>query len=240
MQILYASHLDPETRFELPDEGDELLPGVLCGRPAQLFTPAYWAMMARRHALHGTYGNFKTGRNLLEEYIHCILGGYGVTGEMSAAAAEHVIGSGIIECGASAADYESLLSEPLIVLGRTVRYRFPRQKAQFIAASIADVRKLEARDLDDLSLRGELMSLPGVGPKIASWIVRNDRGSDDVAIVDVHITRVGKFMGLFAEKATPTKNYFEMERAFLAFAHAIGIRASILDHMMWDVMRTAS
>jgi endonuclease III len=41
------------------------------------------------------------------------------------------------------------------------------------------------------------MSLPGIGPKTASWIARNWLDADDVAILDIHIMRVGQVIGLF-------------------------------------------
>ena len=44
---------------------------------------------------------------------------------------------------------------------------------------------------EPLSLREFLLQLHGIGYKTASWIVRNFTGSDDVAIVDIHLRRAG-------------------------------------------------
>jgi thermostable 8-oxoguanine DNA glycosylase len=86
-------------------------------------------------------------------------------------------------------------------------------------------------------LRDALVTLPGVGPKTASWIVRNWRGSDEVSILDVHILRAGRTLGIFPEEWRVERNYRELEEAYLAFARDIGARASILDSVMWMTMR---
>ena len=81
------------------------------------------------------------------------------------------------------------------------------------------------------------MELPGIGPKTASWIVRNWLGSDDVAILDVHVLRAGILMGLFPEDCRLPKDYEVLEKKFLDFARAIQVRASLLDAIMWRDMR---
>jgi thermostable 8-oxoguanine DNA glycosylase len=81
------------------------------------------------------------------------------------------------------------------------------------------------------------MQLPGVGPKTASWIVRNYRGSDEIAIVDIHIARACRAAGLTSARLTPSTDYFAIEDRFLQFASALGVPASYLDHLMWNVMR---
>ena len=63
--------------------------------------------------------------------------------------------------------------------------------------------------------------------------------SDSVAIIDIHIYRAGLLMGLYHSSETPAKHYFKMERRFLEFANAIGVRASILDALIWRQMKDA-
>jgi hypothetical protein len=86
-------------------------------------------------------------------------------------------------------------------------------------------------------LRDRLAELPGIGLKTASWIVRNYRGSSEVAIIDVHILRAGRHIGLFAQDQEPQRHYRELEAAFLAFATALEVPAAMLDGLMWDYMR---
>lgn len=237
MQVAFASRMDPSTRFELPDEDEDVMPGVPWGRPSQFFTPAYWVVRSKAHERLETYGRFKTGRCLVEEYAHCLLGGHGITAEMGWAAFKRIAGSGLLFGNATPERYEALLVEPLVVNGRMIRYRFPRRKAGQLAAGVPVVARFAEMELTDLELRTRLMELPGVGPKTASWVVRNHRGSDDVAIIDIHIARAGKRMGLFDDGAHPARNYFGMERSFLEFANAVQVRASVLDQMMWDIIR---
>ena len=90
---------------------------------------------------------------------------------------------------------------------------------------------------DGRELRSQLVEITGIGPKTGSWIVRNHLGSDDVAILDVHITRASIAAGVFPETADPTRNYFKLEVRFLEFCAAIDEPASRVDAIMWDYMR---
>ncbi|MGY3221470.1 thermostable 8-oxoguanine DNA glycosylase [Bradyrhizobium sp. USDA 4512] len=81
------------------------------------------------------------------------------------------------------------------------------------------------------------MKIPGVGPKTASWITRNWLGSDEVAILDIHIIRAGVLIGLFGRQQSVPRDYDVMEARFLAFAAALNVRPSLLDAVMWREMR---
>ena len=80
-----------------------------------------------------------------------------------------------------------LLTTPLEVGGRSIRYRFPDQRATRIAGSMERLRTHPPKTDCPFEMRNDLMTYPGVGPKTASWIVRNLTGSDRVAILDVHV-----------------------------------------------------
>jgi thermostable 8-oxoguanine DNA glycosylase len=67
--------------------------------------------------------------------------------------------------------------------------------------------------------------------------VRNRRRSDQVAVLDVHIVRAGRYIGLFAPTMDPARHYRLMERRFISLARALGVRAADLDSAMWQVMR---
>ena len=62
-------------------------------------------------------------------------------------------------------------------------------------------------------------------------------GSDDVAILDIHVVRACQIAGVFPRNIDLAKNYSQLEKQFLAFARGIGVRASWLDAIMWDDMR---
>jgi thermostable 8-oxoguanine DNA glycosylase len=131
----------------------------------------------------------------------------------------------------------SALKQPLTYRGRTARYRFPNQKAAIIARAIDFIDEVTLSVLSDLDLRDALMQVAGIGLKTSSFIVRNYRRSNQVAILDIHIQRAGQHIGLFSKEASVQSSYLEMERQMLLFAEAIGVDASVLDGVIWDYGR---
>jgi len=121
-----------------------------------------------------------------------------------------------------------------------VHYRFARQKSEFVRAALDAVATTAGvEDKRPVELRNWLTGLPGIGPKTASWVVRNHFGTDCVAILDVHIMRAGQFMGLFSDDARLPGDYFELESRFIRFASAISVSTALLDALMWMHMRDA-
>jgi thermostable 8-oxoguanine DNA glycosylase len=90
------------------------------------------------------------------------------------------------------------------------------------------------------ALRDDLMTFVGIGPKTASWIVRNHLDSDEVAIIDVHVLRACREMNLFPEDISLPRDYVTLERKFLNFAEAINVRSSLLDAVMWTETRASA
>jgi N-glycosylase/DNA lyase len=155
--------------------------------------------------------------------------------EVGVAAFERVRSAGLLSRLPTERECEVALAEPLVVGGRPVRYRFPKQKARYLAEGLPKL--LPPLSGDPLEAREYLRMLPGVGYKTASWIVRDWFASDNVAIIDVHIARACTAIGVFSARLSPERNYLEMETRFIAFARAIGARASLLDNIMWTHMR---
>ena len=83
-------------------------------------------------------------------------------------------------------------------------------------------------------IRDWLVDAPGVGPKTASWIVRNRFACDEVAIIDIHIRRAGEAAGVFDRRWRVERDYPKYEALFLAWAEHGGVRASILDACIWS------
>ncbi|MBQ1500343.1 MAG: hypothetical protein IIZ38_18705 [Sphingomonas sp.] len=179
--------------------------------------------------------HYRLGRSLREEVLACILGGYGIPAEVGLAAYGRLRAVPAEELY-SQATVEALLSKPLTVAGRSVRYRFAGQKARHVSASMAALNAIN-EEAPDRDLRNALVALPGIGPKTASWVVRNWRSSDHVSILDVHIIRACRALGLFQQSWRVERHYTLMEDAYLTFAQAVGARASILDSVMWMTMR---
>lgn len=220
-----------------PSAESEAMPGVRWGAFDQLFTPAFWAGRAWQLEPEQTLRNYRLGPTLAHETAACILGGYGIPAEVGLAAYRRLQQLGIPERTASADEIASLLLEPLPIGGRLVRYRFARRKAEHLAGALGLLRDARVEHLDDRGLRTFLTGVPGIGPKTASWITRNWRDSDAVAILDIHICRACVLAGVFGTSADPARDYFRLEDRFLAFAAAIDVRASILDNLMWQTMR---
>lgn len=226
--------------WQLPADGDLVLPGVRWGRVDEFPSPAYWAYQCMAKRLSGAVPDFQLGNTLAEEVGACILGGHGIPGVVGVAAFEHLKARGAF--GTETPEAQTLaawLQEPLCVRGRTVRYRFANQKARFLAAALQKLQAERAPESTGRALRDWLLAIPGVGLKTASWVARNWLRADDVAILDVHVLRVGAAIGLFAEDKTVERNYLELEDAFLRFSAALGVKASELDAVVWQEMASS-
>lgn len=233
--------VDGEYRFlDLPDPHEWVMPGVRWGAYEHALTPAFWVSRAW---LEGEpTGGFNLGRTLTEEVVICLLGGHGAPAEVGLAASTRVIAALREESTSSLSREraEELLRAPLDVRGKQVRYRFASQRAKYLAGTLPGLALIDEDNLSDVELRDALCVLPGIGPKTASWIVRNQRGSDDVAILDVHIVRACRYMGVFPSDADPARKYFDLEQRFLEFCSRVDARASLVDAVMWSTMRELS
>jgi len=237
MQVMYAVVNGALRELTLPKPDEHVLPGIRWGAFDELMTPAYWRSQAWQLAEEeGAFGDFRLGRSLVEETAACLLGGYGMPAELGLAAYGRLRARGLLIGLPSSGTLEAALSEPFQIGAVCRAYRFPRQKARYLAACLGQL-KYFAEPADDDALRDRLATLPGVGLKTASWIVRNYRASNAVAVIDIHILRAGRHIGLFDPNWTPQACYHKLERAFLRFASALGTPASLLDSIMWDQMR---
>lgn len=198
----------------------------------QLLTPAFWLGQAWQHQALGTFSDLHLGRSLVEELAACLLGGFGMPAELGLATYRRLRDRGLLNDRSSAGELERSLSEPFVLDGRPRRYRFPRQRAIFLAGCLADLDGFPEPD-DDGELRDHLTAMRGIGPKTASGIVRNYRASNAVAIIDVHILRACRHMGLFPSEWLPSKHDRQLECKFLEFAAALQTPASLLDGLIW-------
>lgn len=237
----YSVH---ERETSISDPGATVMPGVVWGRADTLFTPAYWATQARllEASTQNVCCSTRLGKTLQEEIAACILGGYGMPAELGLAAFYHLREQGLLTeiPPAPCADvlYEALCA-PLHVSGRRVQYRFAYQRSRYLNFALVALLDDGVPEVEGQGFRNWLTRFPGIGPKTASWITRNWFGSDEVAILDIHIYRAGVIAGLFRTTDSVTRDYFSMESRFLEFAHNIGVRPSMLDALMWQHMRQA-
>lgn len=237
MQI--KTHCEDGKYFEcnIPNEDIEVIPGVSWGRASTPFTPAFWRLACIANGAILDQSRYHLGTSLKEEVVACLLGGHGVTGELGLAAYNHLRLNHVVDHPHSVEHIERLLSEPLDVCGRSVRYRYPRQKAKYISAAIAYLNANSPPEDCGKSLRDWLTSISGIGYKTASWIARNWLDARDIAILDIHIHRAGVLAGIFTPNDDVTKDYLRMEESFIRLAEGIGIPANILDNQIWNELR---
>lgn len=228
------------TERYLPAAWDEVLPGVPWGEPWDVFTPAYWLTQAWMTKLGEVGTSYRARESVVEELVFCLLGGFGITAELATAAFEACEAEGLIAAREPEAEaWSRVLHQPLCLGDRQVRYRYPNQKAKFLASAMRSVGKLSIDGEDHRAMRDALMNLAGVGYKTASWVVRNVFDSDEVAILDIHLIRAGRLCGIYTPADRVEKHYREMEDRFLQFALALNIRPAALDCLIWDQMREA-
>ena len=222
----------------LPPPDAELLTGICWGNPPELFTPAYWYTQYLMRRSASSKATHRIGQTFPEELTACMLGGYGIPAEVGLAAFSRLRDESLIS--ELCTDQQLLarrLQDPLRVKGRWVRYRFWRQRAMYLSTAYGAIKTNEVPTGDAVKLKTELMNLPGIGPKTASWIVRNWLGSDQVAILDIHVVRAGLLMNLFSPEDDVSKDYPRMEARFISFSQALGVPTSDLDALIWGMMR---
>ncbi len=226
---------------EMPDANVELLPGVRWGDPWTLFTPAYWLAQAwmTQSDDHKT-NKYRARDSVVDELGFCMLGGFGITAELATSASERCKHACLFTRLETQVEvWTEALSAPLIINDRSVKYRYPNQKARFLASAMAYVQQNHLRLDSGKMLRDQLLEIQGVGYKTASWVTRNVLDSDDVAILDIHLIRAGRLCGLFSPKDDVQRDYLSMEERFLLFSRELRLRPAILDCLIWDEMRAA-
>lgn len=225
--------------IQLPDPQEKILSGISWGRYQDFFTPAYWYTQVYAYEKRRKDDNQRLGISLAEEIAICLLGGYGMVAEHGLAAFEQLRMHGFF-AGVPSSEKEILqvLETPLNIGDRIIYYRYPRQRSRYLYNAMKRLDREVPPQSNDREFRLWLMSFDGIGPKTASWITRNWLSSDNIAVIDVHIQRLGIIIGLFERNLNPQRNYFEMETRFLNFASAIQVRASILDAVIWSHMRS--
>lgn len=191
--------------------------------------------------------------NLEGEVLFCLLGGHGVPYELAASAAEVVLRLDPFKpCWSES----TLLGELIGALerpqfgpprsdGQLRRYRFPVRKA----VSIVAARRWLMLQGSQNSLRRRLVhrtpherrellcQCPGIGPKTASWILRNVGLGERLAIVDIHVLRALQAAGRVSLDAKLPRDYGAAERAFLQWCRELGAEPAAFDLFVWEWQR---
>lgn len=226
-------------KVDLPSPDSDALPGVPWGAIEAFPSPAYWTYQVIARRVGGAQLRHRLGNTLAEEVAACLLGGHGIPASIGIAAFQKLRSHGVLDGKRSESELFGLLSEPLDIDGRQIRYRFARQKARYLSVALSRLALEYPPTTSGRALRDWLIQLPGIGFKTASWVARNWLDADDVAILDIHILRAGALARFFQEELTVERNYLELEAQFLRFSNAIGVRPSELDAVMWHEMMSS-
>jgi len=223
----------------LPNEDEWLMPDIKWGNRNRPFTPAFWATSYWTNKIEETLPQIEKAPDLIEEVAFCLLGGYGIKAELNKAAYDRVRRLGFLRVGRKITleQIQKALGEPFTIGEKKIRYRFPKLKGRYLHEAIEQLHARTDLPTDPIEARDWLLTFKGIGPKTASWVVRNIFQTDQVAILDIHLHRAGVLLGLFKENDSVAKHYFKMEEKFLTFAANLKISASVLDLLIWNVMR---
>ncbi|WP_138992757.1 8-oxoguanine DNA glycosylase [Larkinella sp. C7] len=239
-ELSYFKEVDQIVK-DFPYPNKELLPGVQWGHFDQFYTPAYWKLQYTVTPFSENSDTFRLGKDVIEEVVACLLGGYGLPAELGLQAFDRLKSKRLIEPGVQEGKIKEVLSQPYYTKNnRKVTYRFYNQKSKYIANFLNRADLDMAYTNDDIQLRNWLLDIKGIGPKTASWITRNWLKSEKVAIIDVHILRAGIIAGIFNANSDVNIEYFDLERRYLDFCHALDVLPSYMDSLMWINMRRTS
>ena len=124
--------------------------------------------------------------------------------------------------------------------------RFPNNKAGFIIAArimfdnIYDRINTTKNAMNDSSLRTWLAAnVKGIGMKEASHFLRNIGFGEELAILDIHILRAMKELGLIDNMKLTPKRYIEYEKIFQDYAKKLAMKPAELDITIW-LMRSGN
>lgn len=132
---------------------------------------------------------------------------------------------------------------------RSVRYRFPKLRAQQLRRTAEAIygRGLSIRTLlvqcsDSRTARSCLIArAAGIGPKQASMFLRNIGFTHDLAVIDAHVLRylvlIGEWPAPGVNGVDSLRKYEAIEERFRCLAAELGTVPAYLDTAIWVVMR---
>ena len=188
--------------------------------------------------------------DLWRELITCILGSQ-VPNWMGVAAARQLDEQGlVVPCGNFDVErIASALRAPIESPHGPRRYRFPNSKARHIVAAhravcqqYGDLRSLVSDSSPDECRRRLVESVPGVGLKQASLFLRNVGISSGFAILDTHVVRYMRevgLVGILPRSITP-EMYYVLESVLSRYADQLGRPVGHVDRAIWAVMSTST
>ena len=190
---------------------------------------------------------------LWEELVCCVLSSQ-VKFELSQAVTQNLKHNGLLELETLDFSYEEQLGEllrsPVMVDGRSIKYRFPNIKAKQITAARENIygngsslREMRDKYSETSELRTALVNLvPGLGMKQASMYLRNVSNSFELAVIDSHVLKYMNVLDLIRKvPSTISKaQYLVKESMLTEYTEKFGYPVGCVDYAIWIVMRVAS
>ncbi len=196
--------------------------------------------------------NEHSEEKLWEELVCCVLSSQ-VRFELSQAVTQNLKRNGFLDLGRLDCSFENRLGEclrsPVMVEGRSIKYRFPNIKAKQIAAARINIyesgltlRKIQKKYREPSELRTVLVDLvPGLGMKQASMYLRNVSNSLELAVIDSHVLKYMNIINLI--KKVPSSiskiHYLAKENILTTYTKKFGYPVGCVDYAIWIVMRVA-
>lgn len=240
-KMIYDTTSGEEILIQVPHENELINKNISWGKIEAFFTPAFWYTQTIMHEKEkSAMLNYKISNGaLLEETLACLIGGYGIPSEIgNAKFAQLQPFINKIYNSPNLDEITELMQQPMKMNNKNLHYRFAKQKAKYIYNTLVFFQNFDEKQYSDIELRNELIKINGIGPKTASWIVRNYRRSDHIAIIDIHLHRAGILAGFFDLKDNINKDYLKMEQKFLNFCSKINLSAAKLDAVIWRIMKS--
>lgn len=142
----------------------------------------------------------------------------------------------------------AVLKRPLEVEGKKRNYRFPKAKAEQLAATHTAVAQT-GKSLNSLVscdvyyVRAWLVAnAQGIGPKQASMFLRNCGATYDLAILDRHVLDYMSALGIYSgsqSSISGLNKYGQYENKLRDHAEKMNCQVGLLDWAIWIVMRVA-
>jgi N-glycosylase/DNA lyase len=196
--------------------------------------------------------------SLWYELVACLLGS-NVMFEHAQAAAKHLHSCNLLDfryyqgCHKDneneiAKELSKPLFPPLTTKGTFRKYRFPNIRAKHICSTAKNIygsnntlKALLYSSQDAHSARKNIVAQSvGIGPKQASLFLRNINYDDDLAILDSHVLKYMRMIGLLCEQIgsiVKIEFYERIEKTLQRYATQLGKRLCHLDTAIWIVMR---
>jgi N-glycosylase/DNA lyase len=187
---------------------------------------------------------------LHQELCFCLLGGHAVSYELARSATDVVMALDPFDPCWTEAELRQAIEGELSAAkfdprrrdGSLRRYRFPTRKAVLLGSAVAWVSagaglRIELRRRAGEGERREwLCECPGIGPKSASWFLRNTGYAEDLAILDVHILRAMREADRLGTLELP-RDYLAVEARFRTWCEEIGASVAAFDLFLWEWQR---